>query len=937
MALSSTTLRTNACTNPQLEVDTTGWAAATNASIARSTAAHGLLGSASLAITATAGGDASATWGAGVAGAVAAPGQVWQARVSVKAAATSRTVQVGIRWYSTGGGLLSTSAVSGAADNTTGFTDLQVSATAPASTAYAAIYVNVVAPAASEVHYVTQALIEQTTGTGGWFDGTAAHSRFLGAPWKSGSEQQVLSQRGNWPAVDVKVYTGENPVVNNPSTGPTLLSDRVRKVSISRGRQYELDQDQTGTCDVDLDNRDGAVTGGANGCLPMRSVVVQAYWNGVKYKLFTGNAARWPEQAKDPSMTIGTLSSVDLTEPLANVELQSILRNTILEQTSVAPVAYYPLAEPAGSQAAGNIANAANPWPASAKLVTWKQGPADRADFGGKTWIKNDPDTMWSQADSAGTLNRGTALQISGPSLPGAATLDFTHPWYVQCFVQSTGGETNLFTAFDAQGNVLAYMNISYKTGLLKFQIPGWSGSVSCSTALMAQGFQMGFGWDGTNVILYANGGLVYSTAVAAPAAGTASSWMMLLAGFTQTWIYNSTNVDLLVGHFAVWAGAVPTAADVLAHAQAAAYAFASETAENRIARVLLWTGQYPAVLGDVGLSALDCIPDTHGSAAIDVMRQATQDDFGRMFIDVNGQVNFHNRNHAQANLTPVWTFGSNTGAGELPYTDGPGFDYDLEHTFNDVQITRTNGVLARSVVQDSVGKFFQRVLQSEINVQNDADATYASQWLAGKYAYPLLRVQQIVLDPGANPALWPCVLGLELNTVVQVNHRSLGKPTISMLCFVEQITHDIDAGQDGSDQSWKVTLRLSPIPVQYWVLAAMHTTVKTTVSAGVSSVTLNPLPDAGYNPAEASLAAGTTITLSPGTANAETMTIKSVASQPTPGATGYTSIVVTFTANTTKAHTAGDYACDPLPTGVTDPTTWDSRSVLGTTTITSY
>ena len=100
-------------------------------------------------------------------------------------------------------------------------------------------------------------------------------------------------------------------------------------------------------------------------------------------------------------------------------------------------------------------------------------------------------------------------------------------------------------------------------------------------------------------------------------------------------------------------------------------------------------------------------------------------------------------------------------------------------------------------------------------------------------------------------------------------------------------------------------------------VLGVAYTTVVSGGAAGTATVTVGPLPDAATNPLGANWNTGDQITLSPGTPNAETITIASVAAT----VPGYTSCLITATANFAHSHAAGDYACDPLPAGVTSPT----------------
>jgi hypothetical protein len=88
-----------------------------------------------------------------------------------------------------------------------------------------------------------------------------------------------------------------------------------------------------------------------------------------------------------------------------------------------------------------------------------------------------------------------------------------------------------------------------------------------------------------------------------------------------------------------------------------------------------------------------------------------------------------------------------------------------------------------------------------------------------------------------------------------------------------------------------------------------------------VDSFTIHTMPTGGGLPLSQQLGPGQQLTLGQGTANAETVTVSAV------GATspGWMTGTLTLTAATTKSHTAGDVICEPLPTGTTDPTTWDA------------
>lgn len=99
-------------------------------------------------------------------------------------------------------------------------------------------------------------------------------------------------------------------------------------------------------------------------------------------------------------------------------------------------------------------------------------------------------------------------------------------------------------------------------------------------------------------------------------------------------------------------------------------------------------------------------------------------------------------------------------------------------------------------------------------------------------------------------------------------------------------------------------------------VLGAASTTVLGGGGSGTNTVTVGPLPDSATNPLGSTWNTGDTISLSPGTPNAETATILSVAAT----VPGYTSCAITLTANLAHSHAVGDTVCDPLPAGVTSP-----------------
>jgi hypothetical protein len=798
--------------------------------------------------------------------------------------------------------------------------------------------------------FMTAVVSDPSGATLPYFDGDSVNSAWDGAAGSSTSQQILpLGLNPNQPMMEWRVWTGENPpaVPNTPTTKPLLLSDRARSFKIERGRQYELDQDQAGTASVVLDNNDGTVIAGKNNMYPMRLGQLRVTYLGQTYTLYTGYVSTWPDKASDPATSQSELTFVDLMDPMANKPLLPMYQNEM--QSMVPPPDYlWPFGEAAGSGSTADVmgSNVDPIYP----VVGYKGGDPGTLAFGGAGLCHNDSST--SLTNTGGTAGKASQVQLSGPVAGRTIQVDTTKPWFATMLLKATSGASTVFSILDNNGAVFASLSFNASTATVSWYVGG--ATQSWVTGDLAGGVNVGIGFNGTNALWGYSG--AYGTVGGYVARGVCS-WIAAGACFSGTQIFNGSVGTYWLQYLSLWSnGAIPSLAYPGPFSDAY-YAFITaygniyrsgqttyDTTTTRLTRFLKWAGQGGLAGDSYGSDAapyyntgwLSNLPDTKGSAPLDLIRQAALNVWGRFFISKSGLPTFHSKDHGQTLTAPSYVFGST----ELPYTGSPGFEYDVVHVYNDVQISLPGDSLPspywagafqknaiyRWVNKTSIGKYFTRVLQAASQLLEGGEAAYLSQWLANKYGEPDYRIGEITLDPIGNPALWPAVLNLELDDLVQVNHRDLNG-TRSGLFQVSKIRHEVDGGD-----VWNTVLSLTPFH-QYWLLAAMHTTFAASCLAGATSISLNPLPDSATNPAEASLGVGTTITLDPGTANAETVTIKSVTSAPTANTTGYTSITLGVTA-TAHAHAAGAVACDPLPSGVTDPTTWDARSVLGTTTV---
>lgn len=346
--------------------------------------------------------------------------------------------------------------------------------------------------------------------------------------------------------------------------------------------------------------------------------------------------------------------------------------------------------------------------------------------------------------------------------------------------------------------------------------------------------------------------------------------------------------------------------------------ACAGESTAARYSRILRYSGYSGPSSIQTGLTTSMGPANIDGQDAVSALQAVVDTEGGAHYVSRDGTITFRSRSTRYNATVPTYTFGERADLGEWPYEDCQ-LDFDSTHLSNSVTVTQ-EGTSQAFYATDatSTTAYFPRTMTRTINSSSALECQDAANYLLSRYRQPATRVSSIKLHPSAQPAMWPVCLALELGTRVRVMRRPPNAPVAQIDCFVENIQWDMaDTGEA------TVTLQCSPVDLTpYGVFSAWHTTLATTIASGVATITVTASAD-NTNPLAAQLASGDQIVLGQNTANQETVTVSAV------GATsaGWTTAVITLTANTTKSHTAGDIVCEPLPAGVTDPTTWDAVS----------
>jgi hypothetical protein len=661
---------------------------------------------------------------------------------------------------------------------------------------------------------------------------------------------------------------------------------------------------------------------------------------GVFSPVYAGWTERWPSQW-DMSGTYGLVAptAVDTFSLLSQQQLSDPLTQEI---NSNSPRFVYKLDDPSGSTSVADWTGN-NP---AAQLGISKYG-AGSLTFGNSITSTDTGGAYTGSTGSVATINNanpGTnalspatfiklgSAGILGPAAPAWTRMlafRYTGPnppaigaymWSAMDSQRSSGSPSGsrVFLYVDSSGHLVFGLS-GPSTGASFTPMPA-----STSTNVCDGDWHLAvFGHDAVNGFGYASldGAvpLAYSVSAAFQPTGIIAD---SLGGYVDATVGNGTILN--------FKGDIGFAAEFPSHLNNSAISnlylawkssCTGESTDARYARILRYAGYSGASTLQTGLTTSMGAANLDGQDAMSALQAVVDTEGGAHFIDKAGTVQFRSRSARYNALTPAYVFGENPG--EWPYEDCQ-LDFDSTHLSNQVTVTQEAGG-QNFYAQDatSAANYFPRSMSRTINSSSALECQDAADYLLSRYKNPATRVSAIKLHPSANPALWPVCLALELGTRVRVMRRPPGVPATQIECFVENIQWDF--GDDG--EAW-VTLQCSPADLTpYGVFSSWHTTLKTGISAGATSITINPSQD-NTNVLAAQLAVGEVITLDPGTAVSENVTVSAI------GATspGWTSAVITLTAGTVNAHGVGAVVCDQLPAGTTDPTTWDAVSMFDST-----
>lgn len=192
------------------------------------------------------------------------------------------------------------------------------------------------------------------------------------------------------------------------------------------------------------------------------------------------------------------------------------------------------------------------------------------------------------------------------------------------------------------------------------------------------------------------------------------------------------------------------------------------------------------------GNSTLQADPGTSRNV-LDALQTVENSEFGGIFLDGTGTVNFDNRTTMTTNPAfPTYTFADD--GTNISYQNAV-VAYDDTTLANSVSITRLGGTTQTVTDTTSINTYFVHTgTRSDILVQTDAEALNQAQVILATRKTPKPRIDSITLNlyDDANPNKPKAGVDIELLDGISISKTMPGNTSISQSNVVIGINHDI-------------------------------------------------------------------------------------------------------------------------------------------------
>ncbi|MCK9896979.1 hypothetical protein [Frankia sp. AgB32] len=620
----------------------------------------------------------------------------------------------------------------------------------------------------------------------------------------------------------------------------TLLAGRVRDVSWRRGRNDELGQVQASTCTVALKNSDGYLTpDSVTAPAPYlgnidsnRRIVIVRQVDGVLYPEWAGTTESWEQSIHaNGAWSEVQVQATDAFDWFGKPILPPLPAEIMLDE----PDAYFRLNEPKEAVSAGSIAGDSG----IATLATSKYGAsgsafgADNAapvlDTGktaddGQPWLTLNPNTVPSATEPGSVLdfsNVPAANPATNPTVGWTveiwARLPTTAPTETMILYRSAAyaGGFEYHSGFQLQMETYGALTVRSPTTTLILSDFTYVSSTP-TTLMFALTWSPSGGTYGTLTLKTSYEEKAVALGSTPYTAGTPDR--VWVGGYFQSYRRSLQYAwRTPIAHVAFWRRAVDTGR-LGAHSQVGRSGGLSESEGNRIggvANLAGWPEAWTRI--DVGLSSL-MDRSWASTTALSLIQDIAKQSSALVIADVAGKLVMRNR-HARVNVAAKAVFRAADGTAITARDFTP--KKDNQFVENSIKVTRTTGATTVASDAASIARYGLKPADDiEVAIDSDEEAAALGKWRVATRKDNRARVSSLALQPGARPALWPILLGLEVGDRISVQ----GLPSLAPWQTLDAFVESIESRQDGNPRNTVYVLGLSPWRAELHQMAQLDT-----------------------------------------------------------------------------------------------------------------
>jgi hypothetical protein len=576
------------------------------------------------------------------------------------------------------------------------------------------------------------------------------------------------------------------------------ITSSLQGGSVSRGRQYELDQFQAGEMRLTLTAEDRTwdpefVAGAYFGqIIPMAQIRLVVAWAGTDYDVFYGYVTDWGQTVPESDTVFRT--EITARDGFAWFELMGLGSWFDVAIRGTSPAHWWRFDETAGTTAVDT----------GTAAMTYDGRYINRPTLGG------DPVVPFAGDGTAPTFFSGFAQAVSIPPAAVGGSTDFTIEVWFKTEAELTGSPRYLFSIGNTNGQD-TQISVTDTQIAATCAVTGFLGAVG--TYNDGEPHQAVLSRAGTTVNLYVDGELVDTDG--ATAAPLPSDTFRVGLGPDNNVGVGISPADLAwdgqESHLIFWDEAL-TDAEVESHWIAGSLGYAGYDTGAVLDALLTFKG-WPSSLRaiDTGTSTMGSydLPDTMQS----MVQRLADTEAGQLYIDGAGNVVHRSRSALWADTrsnTAQAVYGDQASGETLVYV-ADGFDLHRDEALlrNPITASRSGGIsVTAEDTAYSTDRYGERNWAAPA-AYDSADVVMVSRAWAFLARYKELgtRLKAVRFVPQANSLLWPEVLGRQIGDRITIKRTPLGLGNqIETDQIIEGVTHTF------SPKLWVTEFRGSPV-----------------------------------------------------------------------------------------------------------------------------